>query len=92
MDNWAILKGCKNFDGAMKFINFMLDPDTAQLVSAEFPYLCPNDTAVKAMGSDYSDNEAKNPPAEVIASGEYVKNLDNDTLEIYNEMWTKLKK
>ena len=33
MDNWAILKGCKNFDGAMKFINFMLDPDTAQLVS-----------------------------------------------------------
>ncbi|MGN0415321.1 MAG: PotD/PotF family extracellular solute-binding protein [Agathobacter sp.] len=92
MDNWAILKGCKNFDGAMKFINFMLDPDTAQMVSEEFPYLCPNDAAVKAMGSDYSDNEAKNPPADVIASGEYVKNLDNDTLEIYNEMWTKLKK
>lgn len=92
MDNWAILKGCKNYDGAMQFINFMLDSESAQMVSEEFPYLCPNTKAVEAMGSDYSDNQAKNPPAEVIASGEYVKNLDNDTLEIYNEMWTKLKK
>lgn len=92
MDNWAILKGCKNYDGAMQFINFMLDSESAQMVSEEFPYLCPNTVAVEAMGSEYSDNQAKNPPADVIASGEYVKNLDNDTLEIYNEMWTKLKK
>ena len=92
MDNWAILKGCKNFDNSMKFINYMLDPEIAQMVSEEFPYLCPNETAVKAMGSEYSENKAKNPPADVIASGEYIKNLDNDTLEIYNDMWTKLKK
>lgn len=91
MDNWAILKGAKNYDNAMKFINFMLEPESAQMVSEEFPYLCPNTVAVDAMGSEYSENEAKNPPAEVIASGEYVKNLDNDALEIYNEMWTKLK-
>lgn len=91
MDNWAILKGCKNFDGAMQFINFMLEADSAQMVSEEFPYLCPNEVAVEAMGSDYSENAAKNPPAEVITSGEYVENLDNDTLEKYNEMWTKLK-
>lgn len=91
MDNWAILKGCKNYDGAMEFINFMLDAESAKMVSAEFPYLCPNDVAVKEMGSEYSDNEAKNPPADVIASGEYVENLDNTTLEKYNEMWTKLK-
>lgn len=92
MDNWAILKGAKNYDNAMQFINFMLEPESAQMVSEEFPYLCPNTVAVDAMGSEYSENEAKNPPAEVIASGEYVKNLDNDALEIYNEMWTKLKK
>ncbi len=91
MDNWAVLKGCQNFEGAMEFINFMLEPETAQAVSEEFPYLCPNQAAVETMGSDYSDNAAKNPPAEVISSGENVKNLDNDTLEIYNEMWTKLK-
>lgn len=91
MDNWAILKGSKNFENAMKFINFMLDSETAQMVSEEFPYLCPNEAAVEAMGAEYSENQAKNPPADVIAAGEYVENLDNDTLEIYNDMWTKLK-
>lgn len=91
LDNWAILKGAKNVENAHSFINFMLDADTAVMVSEEFPYLCPNEKAVEAMGSEYSDNLAKNPPAEVIAAGEYVENLDNETLEIYNEMWTKLK-
>ena len=43
------------------------------------------------MGEEYSSNLAKNPPAEVIASGEYVQNLDVDTLAIYDEMWTQLK-
>lgn len=90
-DNWCITKGAKNYDNAMKFINYMLDPKSAEAVSAEFPYLNPNATAVKAMGSDYSDNQAKNPPAEVIASGEYVKQLDTDTLALYNDMWNKLK-
>ena len=91
MDNWAIPKGTKNYDNAMKFIDFMLDAENAQMVLEEFPYLSPNTKAVEAMGDDYSKNEAKNPPAEVIKKGEYVKNLDADTLKIYDEMWTKLK-
>ncbi len=91
MDNWAIPKGTKNYDNAVKFIDFMLDAENAQMVLEEFPYLSPNTKAVEAMGEDYSKNEAKNPPAEVIKKGEYVKNLDADTLKIYDEMWTKLK-
>ncbi|MBU5415997.1 ABC transporter substrate-binding protein [Anaerobutyricum soehngenii] len=91
MDNWAIPKGAKNYDNAMKFIDFMLDAENAQMVLEEFPYLSPNTKAVEAMGEDYSKNEAKNPPTEVIKKGEYVKNLDADTLKIYDEMWTKLK-
>ena len=91
MDNWAIPKGAKNYDNAMKFIDFMLDAENAQMVLEEFPYLSPNTKAVEAMGEDYSKNEAKNPPAEVIKKGDYEKNLDADTLKIYDEMWTKLK-
>ena len=43
------------------------------------------------MGEEFSSNPAKNPPADVIAAGEYVQNLDTDTLAIYDEMWTRLK-
>lgn len=91
MDNWAILEGSTHYDEAMEFINYMLKPESAQLCMEEFPYLNPNTAAVEAMGTDYSGNEAKNPPKEVISSGEYVENLDSDTLAIYDEMWTKLK-
>ncbi len=91
MDNWCISKGSKNYDDAMKFINFMLDPEVDQMVLEEFPYLSPNATAVEAMGEEFSSNEAKNPPAEVIEKGEYVENLDTDTLALYDAMWTKLK-
>lgn len=92
MDNWCITRESPNYENAMKFINFMMDPEVVQMVLEEFPYLNPNKTAVEAMGEEYSGNPAKNPPAEVIASGEYVENLDVDTLAIYDEMWTELKK
>ena len=92
MDNWCIPKGSKNVEAATKFINFMMEPEVAQMVMEEFPYLNPNTKAVEAMGEDYSANEAKNPPQEVIESGEYVDNLDSDTLAIYDDMWTELKK
>lgn len=91
MDNWCISKGAKNYDQAMQFINFMLDPENVKLVLAEYPYMNPNTTAVQAMGEDYTSNIAKNPPEDVIKAGEYVQNLDAATLAIYDQMWTDLK-
>lgn len=92
LDNWVIPKGAKNYDGAMEFINYMLSPEAAKMNIEDFPYLCPNKTALEMMGEDYVNNEAKNVPTEVIESGEFVSYLDTDTLAIYDEMWTKLKK
>jgi spermidine/putrescine-binding protein len=91
MDNWAIMKGSKHYDSAMKFINYMLKTESAKLVLEEFPYLNPNTEAVASMGEEYINNQAKNPPAEVFENGEYIANLDTDTLTIYDEMWTKMK-
>ena len=91
MDNWAILKGCEHYEEAMQFINYILDVDTSVAIAEEYPYLNANSAAIEAMGSEYADNQAKNPPSEVIEAGEYVENLDTATLEIYDAMWTKLK-
>ena len=92
LDNWAIPKGAKNYDGAMEFINYMLSAEAAKMIIEDFPYLCPNKAGLELMGDDYVNNEAKNVPSEVIANGEFVSYLDTDTLAIYDEMWTKLKK
>lgn len=92
LDNWAIPKGAKNYDTAMEFINYMLSADAAKMNIEDFPYLCPNKAALELMGEEYVNNEAKNVPSDVIANGEFVTYLDKDTLAIYDEMWTKLKK
>lgn len=92
LDNWAIPKGAKNYDAAMEFINYMLSAEAAKMNIEDFPYLCPNKTALELMGEDYVNNEAKNVPAEVISNGEFVKYLDTETLAIYDDMWTRLKK
>ena len=91
LDNWCIPKGAKNVDNAYKFIDYMLSPEAAKMNIEEFPYLCPNTKALEMMGEDYVANEAKNVPSEVIASGEFISNLDTDTIAIYDEMWTKVK-
>nr|MCR4674353.1 extracellular solute-binding protein [Lachnospiraceae bacterium] len=91
LDNWSVPKGAKNYDNAMTFINYMLSAEAAQMNISDFPYLCPNEAALELMGEEYVANEAKNVPSEVISGGEFVQNLDTDTLAIYDDMWTKLK-
>jgi len=90
-DNWCVTKDSAHFDDAMTFLNFMMEPENMALVLEEFPYLCANTAAIDLMGEEYSSNPAKNPPAEAIAKGSYVQNLDSNILDIYSEMWTKLK-
>ncbi len=90
LDNWCIVKGSKNYDNAMKFINFMCEPEVAEMVMAEFPYMNCNQTAIDAT-PDYANNVAKNVPAEVYEAGERDEVLDNDTIAIYDKMWTQLK-
>lgn len=91
LDNWVIPKGAKNADNAHAFINYMMSAEAAKMNIEDFPYLCPNDAALALMGEEYTDNISKNVPSEVVASGEYIKSLDSDTLAKYDEMWTKLK-
>lgn len=90
-DNWVVTKDSPNYDNAIKWIDFMMDPENMAMVLEEFPYLCANTDAIAMMGEEYSGNPAKNPPADAIAKGSYVENLDSETLDIYNEMWTRLK-
>lgn len=91
-DNWAITEGAKNAENAYTFLNFINEPENMKMVLDEYPYLCANKAAVELMDDSYKNNEACNPPADVIANGYYIQNLDSDTLAIYDSMWTELKK
>ncbi|MFI3237818.1 MAG: spermidine/putrescine ABC transporter substrate-binding protein [Lachnospiraceae bacterium] len=92
LDNWSIPTGAVNSEEALMFIDYILSAEASAACSEELPYLNPNDAAVALLGDDYLNNIAKNIPAEEIAKGEYIENLDTDTQAIYEAMWTELKK
>ena len=46
-DNWAVIKGAKNMDGAYKLINFMLDAKRQACFSSKAPYGPSNTTATQ---------------------------------------------
>lgn len=92
IDSWVIPKGAKNVDNAMQFIDFMLKPENAKRVSEAYPYVQPNTAAIDLLDDDFKSNKAKNVPAEVFEKGQSFATLDSDTLKIYNDIWTELKK
>lgn len=92
IDNWSIPKGAKNLDNAYKWIDFIMDADNMAQSLQVYPYMCCNTAAIEKMDESYTGNEAKNVPASAIENGEFCTNLDTDTMKIYNDMWTQLKK
>jgi spermidine/putrescine-binding protein len=88
LDNLSVLKGAKNRENALKFINFILEPKVSKMISEEFPYLNPNREAVALLPDSYRDNPVSNVPSEVIAKGEYVLDLGADVVK-YDELWTE---
>lgn len=92
LDNWCVTKGAKNYDNAMLFIDYMLKAETGKTAVEEFPYLNTNEAALALLGDDFINNPAKNPPADALKNGEYIKNISTDVISIYDEIWTELKK
>lgn len=88
MDNLCVLKGAKNAENAVKFIDFILRPDVSKMISEQFPYLNPNAEAIKLLGDAYAGNPAINIPEDVIAKGEYIIDVGG-ALEQYNTIWTE---
>lgn len=92
IDNWSIPKGAKNTENAYKWIDFILNADNMAESLQVYPYMSCNTAAIEKMDENYTGNEAKNVPSSAIENGEFISNLDTDTMKIYNDMWNELKK
>ncbi|WRS27229.1 spermidine/putrescine ABC transporter substrate-binding protein [Oscillospiraceae bacterium MB08-C2-2] len=87
LDNLSVLKGAKNPENALAFLDFIMRPEISKMVSEEFPYLNPNEKAVELLPDSYKNSKASNIPPEVIANGEYVEDIGEDVAK-YDEIWT----
>ena len=90
-DNVAVLKGAKNVDNAKLFQNFLMDPENAALISEFAGYDNGITGSHKFLPPEWANSPEITPPAGAPAP-EYVEPCPPPVVEIYNKIWTNLRK
>lgn len=86
-DGMAIPKGSKNKEGAEAFINFLTDPENSKQNVEYIEYYTPNTSTYEMLDEDVKANY---PSKEILDKCEIFINLPKDTLNIYNDEWTRI--
>ncbi len=90
MDNVAVLKDAPNIENAKLFMNFIMDPENAALISNFARY------ANGIKGSEaYMDPEMLSAPEIVMPADapkpDFVTPCPQEVVDLYNKVWTRLK-
>ena len=91
VDAICIPKSCQNYEAAMLYINFLLEPEIA-LSNAEYiGYASPNSTVIHNPEYCYFENEILYPSIENMPITEYYHDLNNDIRYYYENLWIDVK-
>lgn len=90
MDNVVLLKDAPNRENALKFMNFLLEPENAAAVSNYAQYTPGVDGAGPHLSADVTGAPELNPPAD--QPGQFVQACTEDVQKVYDTIWTNLKK
>ena len=90
VDMMCVPTNCKNYDGAMDFINFMYDPEIAFENCEYVGYSTPNTAAKDMLDPEVSGNIYYYPDEKVFASLEVYYTSDK-LEEKYTELWNTVK-
>jgi spermidine/putrescine transport system substrate-binding protein len=92
MDSTAILADAPHPENAKKFLNFIMAPENAALISNFATYANGIVGSSKFMRDDIKDAPELNIPAEFIAAGGWQDVCPSEVDEIYTRIWTDLLK
>lgn len=91
VDSICIPSSAANYEQALMYINFLLEPEIA-LANAEYIcYASPNTAVVTNDNYTYKDNEILYPKAENMPKTEYFHDLDSETRSYYEKLWEEVK-
>ncbi len=91
IDSICVPESVKNYDAAMMYINFLLEPEIA-LANAEYiGYATPHSAVINNPDYCYYQNEILYPADEIKKTGEYYYDLPEDVRMHYENLWLDLK-
>jgi spermidine/putrescine transport system substrate-binding protein len=91
MDNVVLLKDAPNRENALKFMNFLLEPENAAAVTNYAAYTS-GVTGVEPFLDDAIKNSPENNPPVSAPKGSFIQACDEATQKMYDAIWTNLKK
>jgi spermidine/putrescine transport system substrate-binding protein len=91
MDNVVLLKDAPNRENALKFMNFLLQPENAAAVTNYAAYISGVTGVEPFLDPAIRDSPENNPPADA-PQGSFVMACDAETQPLYDAIWTNLKK
>lgn len=92
MDSWAIPRSGKNYDGAMKFLDFLCREDVATKNFEYVYYSTPNEAVLRHIDEEEkAEDPAIFPSQDELDRCEIFRYLGRDAEEFYNYMWKEIK-
>lgn len=92
MDSLALLKDAKNPENAKLFMNFVMDPENAALISAFAKYSNGIKGSDQFLPADMKDAPELVIPAEFEKSGEFLLACEPEVQQFYTKIWTEIQK
>jgi len=91
MDNVVLLKDAPNRDNALKFMDFLLEPENIAAVTNYAQYNAGVSGVTDFLDAALAAQPEKNPHANA-GQGVFLEVCDEETQAVYDQIWTNLKK
>ncbi len=92
MDSWVIPEGAKNYNGAVKFLDFLCRTDIAEKNFEYVYYSTPNQSVLDNIDEEEKEEDtAIFPDENVLERCEMFTYLGPEAEELYNRLWKELK-
>ncbi len=92
VDSVCIPKCAQNYDAAIKYINFLLDPEVALSNAFYIGYATPNTGVLEHPDyAEMKENQYLYPSPENMPDVEYFHNLPQETLTMFSDLWSEIR-
>lgn len=90
MDSVALLSDAQNVDQAYLFLDFIMEPENAAMISAFARYANGIAGSDDFMPEDMKDAPEVVVPAEFLAAGQFLPTCPSSAVQLYTAIWTEL--